>query len=229
MSDLYLKQLLLGPMENFVYLVGSRSAKKCYAVDPAWDVAAIRQAATEDGMELVGALVTHYHPDHCGGHLWGHDIEGVAELAHGANIPVHVHQDELEGVMKVTGLSKSDCKVCHGGDTLRVGQVELTVIHTPGHTPGSQCFLARDAAGQSLISGDTLFISGCGRVDLPGGNSEQLFESLTTKLAKLPAETTLYPGHNYDSEPHLPLGDVRRLNPYLKIGSLADWRRLRGM
>lgn len=229
MSDLYLKQLLLGPMENFVYLVGSRSARQCYVVDPAWDIKTIQATAEADAMQIVGALVTHYHPDHCGGHLWGHDIEGVAELSHNANIPVHVHKDELDGIMKVTGLSKTDCKVCHGGDVLRVGDVELTLIHTPGHTPGSQCFLARDASGQSLISGDTLFISGCGRVDLPGGNSEQLYDSLTTKIAALPADAMLYPGHNYDSEPALPLGEVRKLNPYLNIKSLADWQRLRGL
>jgi glyoxylase-like metal-dependent hydrolase (beta-lactamase superfamily II) len=225
MSDLYLKQLLLGPMENFVYLVGSRSARRCYAVDPAWDVQAVQDAAAADGMTIVGALVTHYHPDHCGGHLWGHDIEGVAELATAAKVPVYAHADEVEGVAAVTGLSRSDLKACRSGDKLPLGEaggLELTAIHTPGHTPGSQCFLC---AGR-LISGDTLFLSGCGRVDLPGGNKEQLFESLSTKLATLPPDTVLYPGHNYDDAPHAALSDVRRRNPYLQASTLAEWGRL---
>jgi glyoxylase-like metal-dependent hydrolase (beta-lactamase superfamily II) len=225
MSDLYLKQLLLGPMENFVYLVGSKSARQCYAVDPAWDVQGIQDAAAQDGMQLVGALVTHYHPDHCGGHLWGHDIEGVAELSAAAKIPVYAHADEVDGICTVTGLARTDVKICRSGDKLPLGAaggLELTTIHTPGHTPGSQCFLCDG----HLISGDTLFLSGCGRVDLPGGSSEQLFESLSTKLAALPEGTMLHPGHNYDDAPHATLADVRRRNPYLRASTLTEWGRL---
>src|SRR5688500_6927861 len=105
MSDIYLRQLLLGPMENFVYLIGSRSARQCFVVDPAWDVAAIQEAATRDGMKITGALVTHYHPDHCGGHLWGHDIEGVAELVGALQVPIYAQTQEIDGLVQVTGLS----------------------------------------------------------------------------------------------------------------------------
>lgn len=227
MSDLYLKQLRVGPMENFVYLLGSRAAKRCYAVDPAWDIGAVMDAAEQDGMTIAGALVTHYHPDHCGGHLWGHDIEGVAELSAKAKIPVYAHADEVEGIMKVTGLAKTDIRATRSGDKLPLGLeggLDVTMIHTPGHTPGSQCFLCEN----SLVAGDTLFISGCGRVDLPGGNSDQLHDSLANKLAKLPQDTILYPGHNYDDVPAAPLAEVRRLNPYLRAKSLDEWRRLFG-
>ena len=225
MSDLYLKQLLLGPMENFVYLLGSHASKQCYAVDPAWDVRAIQDAAAADGMRLIGALVTHYHPDHCGGHLWGHDIEGVAELSTAAGVPVFAHADEVDGIVKVTGLARADIRACRSGDKLPLGPaggLEVTLVHTPGHTPGSQCFLCED----SLVAGDTLFLSGCGRVDLPGGDSSQLFESLSGTLAKLPAETTLYPGHNYDDQPSATMAQVKRQNPYLRAASPAEWRRL---
>ncbi len=214
-------------MENFVYLLGSLAAKRCYAVDPAWDIGAVMDEVQKDGMTLAGALVTHYHPDHCGGHLWGHDIEGVAELSARAKVPVYAHVDEVEGIVKVTGLSRTDIRGCRSGDKLPLGVEggpELTMIHTPGHTPGSQCFLCEN----SLVAGDTLFITGCGRVDLPGGNSAQLHDSLANKLGKLPNDTILYPGHNYDALPSAPLEDVRRLNPYLRAGSLPEWHRLFG-
>lgn len=224
MSDLYLKQLSVGPMANFTYLLGSRSAKQCLAVDPAWDVAAIKAAAATDGMEIVGALVSHFHPDHCGGHLWGHDIPGVAELVAAKAMPVYAHRNEILGIMTVTGLSKTDFKPCAGGDKLTLGGTTITMLHTPGHTPGSQCFLCEE----SLISGDTLFITGCGRVDLPGGDSSALYDSLTNKIAKLPPTTVVYPGHHYDPAPHATLADMKRYNPYLQATTAAAWRQLQG-
>lgn len=223
-QDLYIKQLLLGPMANFVYLIGSKSAKTCLVVDPAWDIDGVMRAAEADGMRITGALVTHYHPDHCGGHLWGHDIQGVAELTSKIDIPVYVNKHEADGVATVTGIGKSILHHCDSGDCLEVGGMRLTTIHTPGHTPGSQCFLIEG----NLISGDTLFINGCGRVDLPGSSATQMYESLTTKLAKLPGDTILYPGHNYDEVPHAPMAEVRQTNEYLQIASLKDWQRIFG-
>lgn len=211
-------------MQNFVYLVGSRSAGQCVVVDPAWDINEIIETATGDGMKITGALVSHYHPDHCGGHLWGHDIQGVAELIGSRPVPVYVHADEADGLQAVTGISRSDMHLCRGGDKIEVGPLQISVIHTPGHTPGSQCFLT----DHKLISGDTLFISGCGRVDLPGGDSEKLFESLSTKLAKLPKNTVLYPGHQYDVAAHATLEDVARVNPYLQAQTPSQWRSLFG-
>jgi glyoxylase-like metal-dependent hydrolase (beta-lactamase superfamily II) len=157
--------------------------------------------------------------------LWGHDIEGVAELTVALKVPVYAHTDEVDGIVKVTGLSKSDVRPCRSGDKLPLGDaggLEVTLIHTPGHTPGSQCFLCAGA----LVAGVTLFIKGCGRVDLPGGDADQLHDSLANKLGKLPGDTMLYPGHNYDAVPAAPLDDVRARNPYLRAGSLAEWRRL---
>lgn len=223
MSDLYLKQLSVGPMANFSYLIGSRSQKECYVVDPAWDVSKIRDEAEADGMKLTGALVSHYHPDHCGGHLWGHDIQGIAELSGMLHIPIFAHKDEVAGICTVTGLSPSDITACSGGDKLSLGGVDITLIHTPGHTPGSQCFLCEGR----LVSGDTLFISGCGRVDLPGGNADQLYTSLKT-LDQLPPNTILYPGHHYDDVPSASMADVKKRNPYLKAATENEWRRLRG-
>src|SRR4029079_8411878 len=124
----------------------------------------------------------------------------------GVSAPVHVHDDEARGVMRVTGASESDLVRHHGGDVVTVGAIEITLVHTPGHTPGSQCFLVDGR----LVSGDTLFLDGCGRTDLPGGDPEALYESLTQKLGTMPDDTVLFPGHMYSAEPYAALGDVRQ-------------------
>src|SRR5262249_38674639 len=158
---------------------------------------------------LTGVLVTHYHPDHVGGDLGGWSIAGVPELlALGVDAKVHVQADEAWGMKRVTGCSDSDLVLHASGDTVNVGAVDITLIHTPGHTPGSQCF----HVDGKLVSGDTLFLDGCGRTDLPGGNPEQLYESLTQKLAVVPDDTVLYPGHLYSPEPSAALGEVRQRN-----------------
>lgn len=220
-ADLYFKQLQLGPAMNFVYLLGSKATQECLVVDPAWDVPEILSTIKTDGMTLKGAVVTHYHADHCGGHLWGHNIPGLAELKEKSDVPIYANKHELDGLLKVTGLPASAITVKDSGDTINIGEQKVTLMHTPGHTPGSQCLLC---SGR-LISGDTLFISGCGRTDLPGGNSEQLFHSLSTQIAKLPPETVLFPGHRYDPQDYLALKDVVKVNPYLRAQTYGDFGR----
>jgi hydroxyacylglutathione hydrolase len=100
-----------------------------------------------------------------------------------------------------------------------VGGVEIQLMHTPGHTPGSQCFLVENR----VVSGDTLFIDACGRVDFPGGNPEQMYYSLTQKLMALPDEMILFPGHNYAPLKHATLGEQKKSNPYLKFSSLKQF------
>jgi len=109
------------------------------------------------------------------------------------------------------------------GDTLTLGDDEVEFLHTPGHTPGSQCFRVRDV----LVSGDTLFLQGCGRVDLPGSDPDAMYASLR-KLATLPDDTVVFPGHQYSPQPHETLAAVRRMNPYLTIPTLEMWRSLMG-
>jgi glyoxylase-like metal-dependent hydrolase (beta-lactamase superfamily II) len=232
---LYLRQLLAGrdfagsdhfagQMANFVYLLGDDEKRECMIVDPAWDVPGILDIIDREGMRLTGVLATHYHPDHVGGTIFGHTIAGLAELMSLRPVTVHVNEFESEGVKQVTGLSKNDLATHRGGDELAIGDLKVKLLHTPGHTPGSQCFLASGA----LVSGDTLFIGGCGRVDLPGSDPEAMYHSLTQVLAKLPAATNLYPGHNYASRPVSTIGDEQQENHYLRIRSLEDWRRLMG-
>jgi hydroxyacylglutathione hydrolase len=232
---LYVKQLLAGrdfgatdyfaaQMANFVYVIGDDEQKVCMVVDPAWDIQGILDFVDREGMTLTGALVTHYHPDHVGGNIFGHNIAGLAELISLRPVKVHVNKAESEGVKKVTGLSDTDVDAHVGGDKITIGNVSVKLLHTPGHTPGSQCFLAASA----LISGDTLFIGGCGRVDLPGGNAEDMYRSLTQVLSKLPSDTVLFPGHNYASKPVSTIGDEKGKNQYLRIKSLEVWKKLLG-
>ncbi len=224
MSDIYFKQLLLGPMENFVYAIGCMNTRECVVIDPAWDIDGLVGQLDADDMTLKGALVTHYHPDHCGGTIFGMQIKGLPELMATRPVPVYVNEHEAAGVKQVTGLSDSDLKKQSSGDKLKVGDLEIEFLHTPGHTPGSQCF----KIGRSLVSGDTLFIQGCGRVDLPGGDSEEMYRTLTTKLATLPDNTILYPGHNYGGAPHAEMGQVKQTNHYLRVPSLDAWRSMMG-
>lgn len=227
-SDLYFAQQMVGEMANLAYLVGSRSERKAFVVDPAWDVQGLLDLAAKDGIEVVGALVTHYHQDHVGGEIFGHHIEGLAKLLEVSPMPIHANKHECEGLIKVTGISKSDLVEHEGGDLLELGAVGVRLLHTPGHTPGSQCFHVeeRDQAGQ-LVSGDTLFLNGCGRVDLPGADPRAMYESLET-LKRLPDDTTLFPGHLYSPEGHDSMGDQKRTNPYLRAASVEMFLNFMG-
>ena len=225
MGNLYLKQMLLGPMQNFVYLVGDRDSRRAVVVDPAWEVDRILDTLAADEMRLEAALVTHFHPDHLGGNLMGHQIEGAAELLErNQQIKVHIHKSEADYVPRISGLSKSDLVLVEGGDEIAVGDQRLRYLHTPGHTPGSQCFLV----GNNLISGDTLFIGGCGRVDLPGSDAAQMYDSLVNKLRMLPDDTVLYPGHDYADRPTSTIGEEKRRNVCLRFNRLDDFLQMMG-
>jgi glyoxylase-like metal-dependent hydrolase (beta-lactamase superfamily II) len=222
-DTIYLKQMELGPMQNFVYLIGDPVARECVVVDPAWEIEAIVDAAQADGMTITGALVTHTHQDHVGGSLasWGMPgrIPGVEELLGRIPARVYVHKAEREFL---TGLGSDLVKV-DNHDTLQVGRLGLTFLHTPGHTPGSQCFLVDGR----LVSGDTLFIGSCGRTDLPGSDPAEMYTSLTQRLGALPDDTILLPGHNYGGAAST-IGAEKRQNPFLRFTSLADFLRTMG-
>ncbi|MEM1202095.1 MAG: MBL fold metallo-hydrolase [Acidobacteriota bacterium] len=233
--EIYFRQLLAGQhvacshvaagqMRNFMYLIGDPATREAVVVDPAWDVPGLVDLVEEDGYRLVGALVTHYHPDHVGGDLWGLSVEGLPRLLERVDVPIYANKHEAHGVHKVTGVSEDDMRKVDDGDRIRVGDVEIKFLHTPGHTPGSQCFLV----GDRLVAGDTLFVQGCGRVDLPGGDPDEMFRTLTQKLARLPKDTVLFPGHHYGPAPTSTIGQELESNLYLRVPTLDDWRRLMG-
>ncbi len=221
-SSLYFKQIEIGPMQNFTYLVGDTQTREALVVDAAWDIGGILDLAERDGFTITKALVTHYHQDHLGGDFSGHHIEGVAELLERLKIKVYTNKAEAPYLAKLVGLSASDIVQVDGGDKTTVGNLEVTFIHTPGHTPGSQCFLVENR----LVAGDTLFINSCGRVDLPGSSPEDMYYSLTQKLAKLPDDTVLFPGHNYAEKPFATLGEQKRHNMFLRFNNLSDFLEL---
>lgn len=204
-SNLYLKQLEVGPMENFVYLIGDKDKHECVMVDPAWDVSSVLKVAEADGMKVVGGLITHTHFDHC---------NGAEELLKKTKSKIYVHKNEAEFLKGM----RSEVEKVNSGYKLPIGDLEITFLHTPGHTPGSQCFLVQGR----LVSGDTLFINACGRCDLPGGDASQMYESLK-RLASLEDQTILLPGHNYAEHPTSTIGDEKKHNPYYQTHSLKDF------
>ncbi len=237
MSDdrLYFRQLLAGrdfarqdpiarQMVNFVYLIGDRQTGEAVAIDPAYDIPGILEVLEADGMRCVGALATHYHPDHVGGTMGGFSIAGVDELLGQVSVPIHVQADEAPWVLRVTNLDEKDLVQHASGDVVQVGEIPIELIHTPGHTPGSQCFFVADR----LVSGDTLFLEGCGRTDLPGGDPAALYDSLTQKLAKVPNDSVLFPGHLYSAEPSASMGDTRKWNFVFTPKSEREWLAMFG-
>jgi hydroxyacylglutathione hydrolase len=228
-SELYFEQIAVGQMANFAYLVGSRATREALIVDPAWSVDALLDRAEAAGMKVVGALVTHYHQDHVGGSIFGMNIEGIDRLLARQPMPIYVNELEAEGTKKITGASESDLARKRSGDAIELGGVRVRFLHTPGHTPGSQCFLVEEA-GQpgKLVSGDTLFLGSCGRVDLPGSDPEAMYRSLNETLKRLPDETLLYPGHLYSAEAFDTLGHEKRTNPFLRVASLDQFLMFMG-
>jgi hydroxyacylglutathione hydrolase len=218
-DTVYFRQLELGPMQNFVYLLGDPATRECVVVDPAWEIDTILEHVNADGMRLTGALVTHTHQDHVGGHLFGHDIPGVEALLERVPAKVYVHKAERE-FLKGFG---SDLVKVDNHDTLAIGRLTLTFLQTPGHTPGSQFFLVDGRLG----SGDTLFIGACGRTDLPGSDPKEMYYSLTQRLAALPDETVLLPGHNYGGL-YSTIGREKRGNPFMRFASLGEFLRVMG-
>ncbi len=219
---LYFRQLLSGrdfavgdqmatQMVNFVYAIGDRLTGDCVLVDPAYDPTGLIATVQADGMNVVGVLASHYHADHIGGSIMGYKISGVADLLGHISCPVHVQRDEVAWVTRTSGVSETDLVAHDSGDVVRVGEIDIQLVHTPGHTPGSQCFLV----DRKLVSGDTLFLDGCGRTDLPGSDPALMLQSLST-LAKVDDDIVLYPGHRYSVASSATMGSVKHSNYILQ-------------
>jgi len=231
---LYFRQLLAGrdfaagdmiatQMRNFSYLIGDRETKQCVIVDPAYAANDLVDTLEADGMSLAGVLVTHHHPDHVGGSMMGFTLKGVAELLERQSTPIHVNTHEAEWVSRITGIARTDLTAHEHGDRLSVGAISIELLHTPGHTPGSQCFLLDGR----LVAGDTLFLEGCGRTDFPGGNVDDMYRSLQ-QLAALSGNPVVYPGHWYSADTSAPLDVVKRSNYVYRASSLEQWRTVMG-
>ena len=208
----YLRQLELGPMQNFIYLIGDPTTHEAAVVDPGWEVPKILHAAAEDGYRLTHVFLTHHHFDH---------VMGLPELLNASDLPVYVHRSDAPSI----NIDASNLKPVGHGEIIEVGKIPVQLIHTPGHTPGSQCVLV----GDRLLSGDTLFIKACGRCDLPGGDPKALYDSFAHRLKTLDGKTVLYPGHNYADVPTSTLENEQRENPFFRAATWEEFARIVGV
>jgi hydroxyacylglutathione hydrolase len=192
--------------DNFSYLIADETTREAVVVDPSFNVNIIMQILRDEKLILKYIFNTHGHGDHTAGN---------ESLKRAFNAKVVAH--------KSSGISK-DISV-NDGDILTVGKIQIKVIHTPGHTLDSICLLINN---KKLLSGDTLFVGECGRTDLPGGNTKELYHSLFNKLVKLDDDIEVYPGHDYGIQPHSTIGIEKRTNYVLKKRTLEEFMEFMG-
>lgn len=208
-KELYLKQLRIGPMDNFIYLVGDPASGECVMIDPAWDAEAVLQQASKDHMKVTAGLLTHTHFDH------SNAAEALAEKIGGK---IFAHEEEA-GYVKGLGRRLEKTR---DGSRIRIGVFEIQCLHTPGHTPGGQCFLVEG----HLFTGDTLFVGACGRCDLEKSDPQAMYQSLQ-KIAALGDDIRVYPGHDYGEVPVSTVGREKKNNPYYQRSSLEAFLAFR--
>ena len=196
-------QIPAGDAANFAYLVYCEETKKGIAIDPSFSPQALLDAASEKGVTLTLLVNTHGHRDH---------IDGNRDIIAATGVPLAAHPADMPD---------ADRKLADG-DLIEVGRGHLEVLHAPGHSPGSIVLQTENA----VITGDTLFVTRCGRADLPGSDVTQMYQSLQ-RLKRLPAETQVFPGHDYGPQPVSTIGRELEQNDYLKCNDLESFVRLR--
>jgi len=206
-----ISSLELGPMENLVYFIHDHATQRVAVVDPAWDVEKIIAFASEKKLVITDILLTHFHHDH---------INGVDDLVSLTDAQVHVLKEEVK---YLSGAFLSSASYYYGGDKIKLGETEIEILHTPGHSPGSACF----HIGGELITGDTLFVFGCGHCRLEGADPNQLFDSLTKLKTNLPGETLIHPGHNYAEKIETTMQEQIEGNPFLHFDDVNKFKQYR--
>jgi hydroxyacylglutathione hydrolase len=180
-------------MQNLSYIIGDDDTRLAAVVDPGYDMEKIVKTVNEQELQIKYIINTHEHFDHTGENR---------SLAVYSGAEIVAHED-----------SPIDADIfVKDGDILKIGELEVKIIHTPGHSPGGICLLV----DKKLITGDTLFVGECGRVDLPGGSAEELYDSLFNKIATLDNDIEVYPGHDYGQEPYSTIGYEKQHNYVLK-------------
>jgi hydroxyacylglutathione hydrolase len=224
-QDLIIRQMELGPMMNFVYLIGCGQTRSAAVIDPAWETVEILRLADQLNLRLEHILITHAHPDH---------INGLEQILGQTSAKAYIQAEEFKFVRQMAAQFRVPIdfvdryaerfQLLSDNDVIQVGNIAVQALLTPGHSPGSQCFLAE----KHLFSGDTLFADACGRVDLPGGDPAKMWFSLNRRLRALDDDIVLYPGHSYGDRSVSTIGEQKRTNPYMQISSVEEFSRLMG-
>jgi len=209
---MFLKQFEVGSFSVFAYLLGEKSGGEGLVIDPSSDIDAILALANQQKIKIQYIINTHAHVDH---------VMGNEEMKRKTGAKIIIHEDDAPLLTQIPrsmllmfgGRSSPPAdQTVKDGDVIRVGDLSLKVLHTPGHSPGGMCLY-----GEGMVfTGDTLFASGLGRTDLPGGSWQVLMHSIKTKLFTLPDETIVYPGHNYGPSPTSTIKNERLHNPFFK-------------
>ncbi|RNJ72922.1 MAG: MBL fold metallo-hydrolase [Thaumarchaeota archaeon S15] len=187
------RQVPVGTMANFTYVIADEATRECIVVDPSWDLDRVAAAIRDMGVRVGLIVNTHHHFDH---------TTGNAEMARMTGAPIAQHREsDLERSRELAD-----------GDEIALGGSSLRVLHTPGHSRDSICLVGEGM----VVSGDTLFVGSCGRVDLPGGSARELYRSLFGAMSGLDDSLVLYPGHDYGPSPTSTMGRERRTNPVLQ-------------
>ncbi len=210
----HIDSLELGPMENFIYLIQDIKTGRAAVVDPAWNVNAILQLAAEKDVQITDILLTHSHHDH---------INGISGILEKADAQLHLLHSEAQFWGQEIRQNTQNPSLHYGGDTIHLGETQIEILHTPGHTPGSACYKINN----ELITGDTLFVFGCGRCDLAGGDPEQMYTTLRKMGEELPATTLILPGHNYAIKETCSMQEEVEGNPFMHFEHSNDFVQYR--
>jgi glyoxylase-like metal-dependent hydrolase (beta-lactamase superfamily II) len=202
-------QIEVGLLQNFCEILFCPETREAAIVDPAWEVDRLLKEVEARGLRVTTALITHTHNDH---------IEGVAELVAKTGAAVVVSPREADRVRRD---AKALVDAVDGRD-VAIGRCGVRVLDTPGHTVGGACFLGDGY----IVTGDLLFVGGCGRTDFQGGDTATMWRSLQ-RAAALPEETRVYPGHDYGATPTSTIGHELETNPYLRCKTFEEFRALR--
>jgi glyoxylase-like metal-dependent hydrolase (beta-lactamase superfamily II) len=211
-------QIEVGLLQNFCEILFCPETRAAAIVDPAWEVDRLLRETEARGLRVTHALITHTHEDH---------IEGVAELVRrtGATVVVSAREAAaVAGDASSGGGEGGIGAVIHADDRrdIAIGRCGVRALDTPGHTVGGTCYLADGF----VVTGDVMFVGGCGRTDFTGGSTARMWGSLQ-RLSALPEETRVFPGHNYGATPTSTIAHEQRTNPYLRCATYEEFRALR--
>jgi hydroxyacylglutathione hydrolase len=205
-------RLVVGPLQVNCFILADEKTKEAVIIDPGDDAQHILEVVKDKGLLVKYLVSTHAHFDHVGANQALKEATGAELLLHEADAPILAHaprQSAAFGMKPVS--SPSADRYVKQGDVITAGEVSLTVLHTPGHSPGGISLLEQGI----VFTGDALFAGSIGRSDLPGGNLKTLLKSIKTNLMTLPDDTKVFPGHG----PASTIGDERRENPFLNSES----------